>query len=114
MSDDIIIDAVSPRVRYVADGTTTAFSFVFPIFSEQDMNVYIDDTLIKSGYSVTGAGNSEGGEVVFASAPQNGKIITLLRNLEIKRTSDFQESGALSCQSHQSRIGLSNCLFAAA
>ena len=49
MSDDIIIDAVSPRVRYVADGTTTAFSFVFPIFSEQDMNVYIDDTLIKSG-----------------------------------------------------------------
>ena len=94
MSDDIIIDAVSPRVRYVADGTTTAFSFVFPIFSEQDMNVYIDDTLIKSGYSVTGAGNSEGGEVVFASAPQNGKIITLLRNLEIKRTSDFQESGA--------------------
>ena len=94
MNDDIIINAVSPKVRYVADGTTQAFSFVFPIFTDQDMNVYVNDTLIKSGYSVTGAGSSEGGEVIFNTAPQKGQIITLLRNLEIKRTSDFQESGA--------------------
>ena len=94
MSEDIIINAVSPKVRYVADGMTKSFSFVFPIFSEQDMDVYINDTLIQSGYSVTGAGKTEGGEVVFTTPPENGQIITLLRNLEIKRTSDFQESGA--------------------
>ena len=91
MSEDIIINAVSPKVRYVADGMTKSFSFVFPIFSEQDMDVYINDTLIQSGYSVTGAGKTEGGEVVFTTPPENGQIITLLRNLEIKRTSDFQE-----------------------
>ena len=94
MSEDIIINAVSPKVRYIADGITKSFSFVFPIFSDQDMDVYIDDTLIKSGYSITGVGTSEGGEVIFNTAPKNGKSITLLRNLEIKRTSDFQESGA--------------------
>lgn len=94
MSEDIIINAVSPKVRYIADGITKSFSFVFPIFSDQDMDVYIDDTLIKSGYSITGVGTSEGGEVIFNTAPKNGKSITLLRNLDIKRTSDFQESGA--------------------
>lgn len=94
MSEDIIINAVSPKVRYIADGITKSFSFVFPIFSDQDMDVYIDDTLIKSGYSITGVGTNEGGEVIFNTAPKNGKSITLLRNLEIKRTSDFQESGA--------------------
>lgn len=94
MSEDIIINAVSPRVRYIADGKATSFSFVFPIFSNQDMNVYIDDELITNGYSVVGAGTTEGGEVIFNTAPANGQIITLIRNLEIKRTSDFQESGA--------------------
>lgn len=94
MSEDIIINAVSPRVRYIADGKATSFSFVFPIFSNQDMNVYIDDELITNGYSVVGAGTTEGGEVIFNTAPANGQTITLIRNLEIKRTSDFQESGA--------------------
>ena len=65
MSEDIIINAVSPRVRYIADGKATSFSFVFPIFSNQDMNVYIDDELITNGYSVVGAGTTEGGEVIF-------------------------------------------------
>ena len=94
MTEDIKINAITPRIRYVGDGITTTFSYLFPIFENQDMSVYIDDILQTSNYNVNGAGNTNGGEVVFNTAPQKGQIITLLRNLEIKRTSDFQESGA--------------------
>jgi len=94
MTEDIKINAIAPRIRYVGDGITTTFSYLFPIFENQDMSVYVDDILQTSDYNVRGAGNSNGGEVVFNTAPAKGQIITLLRNLEIKRTSDFQESGA--------------------
>lgn len=94
MTADIKINAITPRIRYVGDGITTTFSYLFPIFQNQDISVYIDDVLQTTNYSVNGAGNSNGGEVIFNTAPQKGQIITLLRNLEIKRTSDFQESGA--------------------
>ena len=94
MTEDIKINAITPRIRYVGDGITTTFSYLFPIFENQDMSIYIDDILQTSNYNVNGAGNTNGGEVVFNTAPQKGQIITLLRNLEIKRTSDFQESGA--------------------
>lgn len=94
MTEDIKINAISPRIRYIGDGVTTTFSYLFPIFEAQDISVYIDDILQHSNYSINGAGNCNGGEITFNTAPQKGQIITLLRNLEIKRTSDFQESGA--------------------
>ena len=94
MTEDIKITAVPPRIRYVADGITDTFSYIFPIFDKQDLNVYIGETLQTSGYTISGAGNTNGGEIHFETPPQKDKIITLLRNLEIKRTSDFQESGA--------------------
>lgn len=94
MTEDIKINAISSRIRYIGDGITNTFSYLFPIFENKDMNVYIDDVLQSSGYTISGAGNSNGGEVKFNTAPTKGQTITLLRNLEIKRTSDFQESGA--------------------
>ena len=94
MTEDIKINAISSRVRYVADGTTDTFVYIFPIFETHNMNVYIDDELQQNGYSVSGVGDSNGGEIKFDIPPANGKIVTLLRNLEIKRTSDFQEGGA--------------------
>ncbi len=80
-------------VHFVADGEVKEFPFNFRIFEAGDVDVYLDETLTDSGYNVT-INENDGGKVVFSEPPLNGTRITIIRNLDIKRTSDFQEGGA--------------------
>jgi len=93
MADHIQIGDISPRIQYTADGSQTAFTYPFPIFAESDLEVFLDDADQASGFTVAGAGESEGGTVTFDTAPAVDTVVTLLRNVPIERTSDFQESG---------------------
>jgi len=89
----IKIKPVTPRVQYTANGSTTVFPYSFAIFDDSDMVVYVDDDIITTGYTVSGAGQTDGGNVTFDTAPADGTIITLLRNVPIERMTDFQEGG---------------------
>jgi len=95
MADHIQIGDVAPRINHAGDGTETDFTFPFPIFSDADLEVYIDGVkqVLSTGYTVSGAGQSAGGLVSFATAPDDGADILLLRTLTIARTTDFQASG---------------------
>ncbi len=96
MTDHIKINGVVPRKQYVANGTLTTYEFPFAIFSEDDIEVYLDDIKqLSTTYTVAGVRESDGGSVTFTTAPTSGTIITIVRNLSIERTSDFQEGGAL-------------------
>jgi hypothetical protein len=94
-SEHIQIPAVDPVVRYEANGTQTGFAYPFPIFEADNLEVYLADTLVGSGFTVIGSGETEGGQVVFAAAPAAGTVVTLRRRLQAARTTDFQESGDL-------------------
>ena len=94
MSEHIKIGNVVPRIRYIADGEQTGFIYPFPIFKEDDLKVWIDSNLVETGYVISGAGLSEGGEVTFNTAPLSGAVITLIRRVVAARTSDFQTGGA--------------------
>ena len=95
MAEHIKIGDVAPRVQYIANGAQTAFTYPFPIFEAEDLEVRIDTAIQSSGFAVTGAGLSEGGGVTFASAPASGARITLRRRLAIARVTDFQDNGVL-------------------
>ena len=96
MSNHIKIQGTSPRIQYVADGKINAYEFPFVIFNPSDINVYLNDKVQDlNTYTVTMSQNTEGGEVSFETAPASGTIITIVRNLAIKRTTTFQEGGAL-------------------
>lgn len=84
---------VKPVVHFVADGIVKEFFYNFLTFDSDDLDVYIGEDLQTANYSVT-INEENGGKVVFNAAPPKGAIITIIRNLEIQRTSDFQESGA--------------------
>lgn len=94
MNNDITIDKIRPRARYIADGTNVEFPFLFSIFTAEDLDVYLNDILQKSSIYTTVINNDGNGKIIFNTVPDKGEIITIIRNLEIKRTSDFQESGA--------------------
>ena len=96
MTDHVKIYGIKPRIQYVADGTLTEYEFPFAIFKTTDIEVYFGDTKQDtSTYTVSEARHSDGGSVTFESAPTSGTIITIVRNLSIERTSDFQEGSTL-------------------
>lgn len=94
MADHIQIGDLTPRKQYAADGIQIQFTYPFPIFKDSDLEVYLDTSLQKAGYAISGAGDDLGGEVIFDTAPASGLSVTLRRRLTIARHSDFQESGA--------------------
>lgn len=95
MADQIRIGDVTPRVRYVADGATSLFSYPFLIFSAANLEVYVDGGLkaIEVDYQVEGVGNRAGGTLSMNDAPALGASVTLVRRLTIERMSDFATSG---------------------
>lgn len=95
MDEHIRIGDVAPRVQYVADGVQTAFTYPFPIFRAADLAVWLDAVPQRSGFTVSGAGRSEGGTVTFDAPPAAGRRVTLRRVLAVARSSDFQENGIL-------------------
>jgi len=80
----------------VANGTLTTYEFPFVIFTNMDIQVYLNDIFqMPETYTVSGVKNTNGGSITFMTPPTNGTIITITRDLSIERTTDFQEGGAL-------------------
>lgn len=49
MNNHIQISDVTPRIQYVADGSQTQFSYPFPIFVEDDLELYTGNNKEISG-----------------------------------------------------------------
>lgn len=96
MTDSGAVPAVTPRIQYLADGTTTRFGFPFPLFSPADLTVCLDAAPVEAGFSVEMA--PPGGAVRFDTAPAAGCVLTLERRLRLERTGEFLESGPLSAR----------------
>ncbi|MBR5130211.1 MAG: hypothetical protein IKV03_03205 [Alphaproteobacteria bacterium] len=92
----IKLHGVKPRIQYIANGTLTTYEFPFVIFSNTDIQVYLNNVLQnKDTYAVSGVKNTNGGCITFITPPMVNTVITITRDLSIERTSDFQEGGAL-------------------
>ncbi len=94
MTEHIKIGDITPRIHYEANGSQTEFTYPIFIFENDNLKVYLGETLQTTGYSVSGAGNSNGGSVTFDTAPANEVFVTIERSLTIIRQSDFQAGGA--------------------
>lgn len=90
---------VIPLVRYTANGTDTVYAYPFPVFASEDITVLIDGVKLNHGYAVTQAGDTEGGEILFDTAPISGATVTIERRVPYERLSDFLESGEFSARS---------------
>lgn len=95
MTSSLLIPRGTPRVQYIADGALRVFTYPFPIFAVEDLQVFLGAASQSAGYSVSGAGTTAGGAVTFNTAPTAGTAVTLRRRLTVERTSDFRESGPL-------------------
>ncbi|QDX22122.1 hypothetical protein FP568_13225 [Pandoraea pnomenusa] len=74
------VTTTTSRVSYVGDGTTTVFAVPFYFLTNPDLNVYVGDTELTTGYTVTGAGNEAGGSVEITPAPAASAQVVIVRN----------------------------------
>lgn len=91
----IQIGDYTPRISYQVGSTpSTVFEVPFPFFQNGDLDVYVDGVLqiLDFDYSVTGAGESAGGEVTFVN-PIDNALVAIVRNMPIKRDTDYPTSG---------------------
>lgn len=78
--------------EYLAEGISTRFCIPFLLLDRADLNVFIDNQLIISGYTITGLGNPSG-EIIFDEAPKG--VLLLQRTVSLLRETDYQENGDL-------------------
>ncbi|MHB3430573.1 phage tail fiber domain-containing protein, partial [Klebsiella pneumoniae] len=85
----------TPYNIYTSNGLTTVFAYEFYLISASDIQVTINGNEVTSGYTVTGVGNTGGGEVTFITAPANGATVILERVTPTYRLTDYQDNGDL-------------------
>ena len=80
---------------YVATAGQTSFDFAFPVLAEGDIDVYrlragVETLLtLDTDYTVTGAGDQDGGSIVLMSGAEDGDIIAIDGDLLKQRTSSY-------------------------
>lgn len=95
------------------DGSLLTFGYTFKIFADADLDVYIraangTETLksLSTNYTVTGAGNTSGGNVVFASgqAPANTEKVVIQRKLGLTQGTDYTPNDPFPAASHEDAL----------
>lgn len=78
---------------YTANGSTTVFQYTFKISDASHIQVVQTisgvDTVLTTGFTVSGVGSNSGGDVTFTTAPTSGTI-TLLLNVPFTQLSDYR------------------------
>ena len=104
------ISSTTVKNSYSGNGTLDTFNYTFKIFADADIQVIIRDATatetvktLTTHYTVTGAGNANGGTIVFTS----GNIPTATETVVIRRTSpqtqaiDYIANDPFPAESHE-------------
>jgi len=93
------------RAEYVASAAQDKFTFVFKIFNEGDVKVYLTPTLqapdevndllvLGADYLIVINGDN-GGDITLLTSADQGDLVTLVRQLPITRPYEYHQDGEL-------------------
>jgi len=104
------ISSTTVKNSYSGNGTLDTFNYTFKIFANTDIQVIIRDAnatetvkTLTTHYTVTGAGNANGGTIVFTSGniPTNTETVVLRRALPQTQSIDYIANDAFPAESHE-------------
>jgi hypothetical protein len=96
------VNDTARKANATANGTAVDFTFSFQVNATSDVDVYLNNVLQSSGFSIVnssgGAGlNADGtGVVRFTSAPANTTIVSLKSDVPVGRTSVYTSGGNIT------------------
>ena len=107
------VSSTTNKVSYSGNGTNDTFAYTFKIFADADLKVFIRDSsgtetlkTITTHYTVTNAGVSTGGNVVFTSGniPSATDTVVIQRSLTLTQGTDYVENDPFPAQSHEDAL----------
>ncbi len=85
----------TPYNIFTANGISTVFPYEFYLLNAFDLTVSINGVELTSGFTISGIGNVDGGEVTFLTPPTNGSVILIERVVPTYRLTEYQDNGDL-------------------
>jgi hypothetical protein len=105
------VSSTTTKNSYSGDGSTTTFAYTFKIFADADLTVILRSAAgtetvqtLTTNYSVTNAGNANGGNVVFVTAPASGVTVVIRRNIAQTQTTDYTANDPFPAESHEDAL----------
>ena len=106
------VSSTTTKVSYSGNGSTTVFAYTFKIFADADLTVIVrtDSTgaevtkTLTTHYTVSGAGNTNGGNVTFGTAPASGETVVIKRNLALTQSTDYTPNDPFPAASHEDAL----------
>ena len=104
------ISSTTVKNSYSGNGTLNTFNYTFKIFADADIQVIIRDAsatetvkTLTTHYTVTGAGNANGGTIVFTAGniPTATETVVLRRALPQTQSIDYIANDAFPAESHE-------------
>ena len=108
------ISSTTTKNSYSGNGSNTTFAYGFYIPASTDIQVIVrsstgTETVKSEGtgstnYSITGVGNSSGGNVVFVTAPLNTETVVLRRNTAKTQATDYVANDPFPAETHEDAL----------
>ena len=113
------ISSTTVKNSYSGNGTLNTFNYTFKIFADSDLQVIIRDATatetvknLTTHYTVTGAGNANGGTIVFTSGniPSATETVVIRRAVPQTQAIDYIANDPFPAESHEE--GLDRAMMA--
>jgi hypothetical protein len=95
------------RFPYTSTGASVLYPYTNKILSENDLKVYVGDTLkaLTTDYTVSGVGTAAGGNVTFLAAPAAGASVLITKDgVEFTQDTDYVENDSFPAASHEDAL----------
>ena len=105
------ISSTTVKVSYNGNSSTTVFAYTYKILDDDEIQVIIRSSTgtetIKTKtthYTVSGVGNSAGGNITFLTAPVTGETVILKRNTTKTQETDYIANDPFPANSHEEAL----------
>ena len=106
------VSSTNTKNSYSGDDSTVVFAYTFKIFDDDDIQVILrNDTTgaetvqtKTTQYSVSGVGNTSGGNITFVTAPATGETVVLLRAIPLTQATDYTPNDPFPAATHEDAL----------
>jgi len=100
------VENTNNTTSYTGNGSVTTFAYNFLTYSADHIFIYFDDVLQSSGFTITGVGDDNGGDIIFVSPPDNGVTIRIDRTVPDTQLLEYQEYGPFPAKANERGLDL--------
>ncbi len=100
------VENTNNTISYTGNGSVTTFAYNFLTYSADHIFIYFDDVLQSSGFTITGVGDDNGGDIIFVSPPDTGVTIRIDRTVPDTQLLEYQEYGPFPAKANERGLDL--------